>query len=45
MEGNNMNAGTYQYDWHATGTVASGIYYYTIKAGDFAATKKLVLLK
>ena len=41
----NMNAGTYQYDWQAADHVASGIYYYTIIAGDFTATKKLVLLK
>jgi len=41
----NMNAGTYQYDWNAAGTVASGIYYYVIKVGEFTDTKKLVLLK
>jgi len=41
----NMNAGTYQYDWHAAETVASGIYYYAIKAGEYNDTKKLVLLK
>lgn len=41
----NMSAGTYQYDWQATDHVASGIYYYVIKAGEFSDTKKLVLLK
>ncbi len=41
----NMNSGTYQYDWQASDAVASGIYYYVIKAGEYTDTKKLVLLK
>jgi hypothetical protein len=37
--------GTYQYEWQDTESLASGIYYYTIKAGEFTSTKKLILLK
>ena len=40
-----MNSGTFQYDWNAADNVASGIYYYIIKAGEFTDTKKIVLLK
>ena len=41
----NMTAGTYHYEWQDTETLASGIYYYSIKAGEFTGTKKLILLK
>jgi len=41
---NNFSAGTYTVSWE-TSRVASGIYFYSIKSGDFAATKKLLLLK
>jgi photosystem II stability/assembly factor-like uncharacterized protein len=36
--------GTHTVQWDASG-VASGVYFYHIKAGDFVATKKLLLLK
>jgi N-acetylneuraminic acid mutarotase len=36
--------GYYQVEWDATG-FASGIYYFTLKAGDFHQVKKLVLLR
>ncbi len=39
-----LNAGNYKYNWEASG-FASGIYYYTIKAGKYNASKKLLLLK
>jgi type IX secretion system substrate protein len=41
----NMNTGTYQYYWQASESVASGIYFYIIKAGEYTDTKKLVLIK
>jgi hypothetical protein len=37
-------AGTYSIQWNAGG-VASGVYYYRLQAGDFVASKKLLLLK
>lgn len=37
-------AGYYKVNFNAS-NLASGIYFYTIKAGDFVTTKKLVLLK
>ncbi len=36
--------GTYQVSFNADG-LSSGVYFYTMKAGDFVATKKFVLLK
>ncbi len=37
-------AGTYEYNFDAS-HLSSGIYFYTIKAGDFSATKKMILMK
>jgi hypothetical protein len=37
-------AGTHQYRWDAS-SVASGIYYYRIVAGDFVSTRKAILMK
>ncbi len=39
-----LPAGTYSRRWDASG-VASGTYFYTLTAGDFKETRKLVLLK
>jgi photosystem II stability/assembly factor-like uncharacterized protein len=39
-----MKAGYYKYEFNAL-TLASGVYIYRIKAGDFIQTKKMVLLK
>ena len=39
-----LNAGTYNYDWTAEG-LPSGIYFYSIIAGKYTDTKKLVLMK
>ncbi len=38
------SAGNYEADFSGS-TLASGVYYYTLKAGGFAATKKMVLMK
>jgi L-ascorbate metabolism protein UlaG (beta-lactamase superfamily) len=37
-------AGTYNVGWHAN-DFSSGVYFYRIEAGEFTATKKLVLLR
>jgi hypothetical protein len=37
-------AGYYKVEWDA-GRYASGVYFYRFKAGDFSATKKMVLIK
>ena len=39
-----QNAGRYQVHWDAS-RLASGIYFYTIQAGDFVQTKKMILMK
>lgn len=39
-----LNAGNYKYDWDAT-NLTSGIYFYTIQAGNFIDTKKMILLR
>ncbi|HLT24544.1 MAG TPA: T9SS type A sorting domain-containing protein [Ignavibacteria bacterium] len=39
-----MTPGSYQADFDAS-ALTSGIYFYTIKAGDFVETKKMVLMK
>ena len=37
-------AGSYSVDFNAS-SIASGVYFYTIKSGDFTNTKKMVLIK
>ena len=39
-----QNAGHHQVEWNATG-IASGIYYYMIRTGEFQDVKKMVLIK
>jgi agmatine/peptidylarginine deiminase len=39
-----MNAGTYSYDWNASG-FASGIYFYRLTGEGFTDTKKMMLIK
>ena len=41
---NGNDIGTVTVDWNAS-SVASGIYFYKAQAGDFTATKKMVLMK
>jgi hypothetical protein len=36
--------GTYRHTWNAQG-VPSGVYFYTMNSGSFAATRRMVLLK
>ena len=39
-----MKVGTYTYNFDAS-RLSSGVYFFSIKAGDFAQTKKMILLK
>ena len=41
---NQVDAGEHNVQFNAAG-LSSGVYFYTIKAGNFSATKKLMLLK
>jgi hypothetical protein len=40
----NQQAGTFDYVFDAS-ELSSGVYYYQLQAGDFTATKKLILMK
>jgi stage II sporulation SpoD-like protein/type IX secretion system substrate protein len=44
MVNQNLAPGKYSVDWNAN-NLPSGVYFYTIHAGNFNATRKLVLLK
>ncbi|MBK8553230.1 MAG: T9SS type A sorting domain-containing protein [Ignavibacteria bacterium] len=39
-----LNAGTYKYNFDGS-QLTSGIYFYTLKAGEFTATKSMLLIK
>jgi len=39
-----LDAGTYETSWNASG-VPSGVYFYSIKSGDYNETKKMLLIK
>jgi hypothetical protein len=39
-----MNPGAYKVKWDAS-NYPSGIYYYKLSAGEYSATKKMVLIK
>lgn len=40
----NLSAGIYRYDWDAS-KYSSGVFFYTITAGDFTETRKMILIK
>jgi hypothetical protein len=44
MLNSEMNAGTYEYTFDAS-KYSSGVYFYSIKSGNFVQTKKMMLLK
>jgi len=37
-------AGNYKIDWNA-GSLSSGVYFYSLSAGNYFTTKKMILLK
>lgn len=39
-----LNAGLFETSWNAS-TIASGVYFYRLQAGNFSQTKKLMLIK
>jgi hypothetical protein len=39
-----MKPGSYEATWDAS-AVASGVYFYRLKAGEFVETKRLVLMR
>ncbi|GAB4287396.1 MAG: hypothetical protein Kow0098_03880 [Ignavibacteriaceae bacterium] len=41
---NELPAGTHEYHFNAS-SLSTGVYFYTITAGDFTATKKMMLIK
>jgi hypothetical protein len=41
---NRLSTGTYSYDWDVS-NLASGVYLYRLKAGDYAETRKMVLMR
>lgn len=41
---NNLTAGVYEYDFNGA-NLSSGIYFYTIRAGNFTETKRMILVK
>ena len=41
---NNLKPGSYETDWDAS-IMPSGIYFYTIDAGSFVDSKKMILIK
>ncbi len=40
----NVAAGKFEYEWNAN-NMPSGVYFYTLRAGDFTQTRKMVLVK
>ncbi|MGE5806963.1 MAG: T9SS type A sorting domain-containing protein [Ignavibacteria bacterium] len=44
MVNEELPAGSYKYQWNASG-LASGVYFYRLQAGNFIDTRKLILMK
>jgi hypothetical protein len=44
LAGGEYQPGTYKIDWNAT-NFASGVYFYSLQAGNFTQTKKLIFIK
>jgi hypothetical protein len=40
----NLNAGSHSATWNAS-KFSAGVYFYTVKSGDFSKTLKMTLLK
>jgi hypothetical protein len=40
-----LPAGSFSYEWSRPAGIASGVYLYRLKAGDYVETRKMILMK